>query len=178
MPAKGIKIGEEETDVISSLLFSIPFSAVSTIITFLFYRMFTGRKGAERILPCFGISGILTVLAIYSSTAIIYTNTFKLSFGEAGRMLGTIIGAPVTDPYFRTEFISYGLYSIAAVIAVTLIYSLIFDTKKPTQTDFIPFGSNAVEDDFDEEVCDGNEYLFDGDESLQETPENTESDGE
>jgi len=61
------------------------------------------------------------------------------------RMFGTIIGAPVTDPYFRTEFISYGLYCLAVVIAVTLIYSLIFDTKKPPQAEFIPYAEAFVD---------------------------------
>ncbi len=178
-PAKGIVYGDADTDVISSLLFCIPLFAVSTVLTFLSYRLLTGRKGPERILPCFVISVVYTLIGIYLSTAILYTNTFELSFNQAGRMLGTIICAPVTDPYFRTKLISYGLYSLAVVIAVTLIYSLIFDTKKPTQTEFIPFGKNAYTEDTEEaeEMCDCHhcQYVEDGCEEAEDNTEENEN---
>lgn len=170
-PAKGLEFGSDDTDRISSLLLAIPFSAFSTFITFLFYRLFTHRKGVERILPCFAVSAFFTIAGVYSSTCILYSNTFELSFNKAMRMFGTIIGAPVTDPYYRTDFISYGLYCLAVVIAVTLIYSLIFDTKKAAPPQFIPYCDAFSDYDVDAEE----EVLA---EELEETQELNEENEE
>ena len=149
-PADGLKFGKDETDKITSLLLTLPACAVLSIASFLSYRLFTGRKGAERIFPCFFISVSFTALSVYAATAIIYANSFKLNFSQAGRMLGTILTAPFTDPYFRTDFIQYGLYSLACVIAVTLIYSIIFDTKKTTAPAFILVDDDGCDDELTE----------------------------
>ena len=67
-------------------------------------------------------------------------------------MFTTIVGAPFTDPFLRKDFIQYGLYSLACVIAVTLIYSIIFDTKKAPESVFIPC-TEEQEDEEDEEAA-------------------------
>lgn len=161
-PAGGLKFGKDETDKISSLLLSLPLTALLSVLTYLFYRLFTGRKGSERILPCFIISASFTVFSVYTSTAVIYANSFNLNLNQAGRMFATIIGAPFTDPYFRTDFIRYGLYSLACVIAVTLIYSIIFDTKKAPAPLFIPVEKEVIEENCSCDACaaDDNEDDF------------------
>ncbi|MBE6677674.1 MAG: hypothetical protein E7597_02635 [Ruminococcaceae bacterium] len=114
----------------NSLIINIPFAALITVLSFLFYRMFTGKKGLERIIPCLAVSALITVVTDYASTAIIYAKTLGIdTFVNAKKVFSIILAAPFKDPRFKYDYLSYTFYSLVAVIVVVLVYSIIFEEK-------------------------------------------------
>ncbi len=148
IPYGGISFGNEVGDSIDALIFALPATAVLSVLTFLGYRIFTRRKGTERLLPCFIISTVFTLLSVYSASAIIYANSFGVNFSSAVNynVMGIILGSPFTDPFYRADLLTYGLFSLAITIVVTLIYSIVFDNKKASSPVFIPVADCANDD--------------------------------
>ncbi len=141
IPYGGIK-GDEGEVIVKAMLFTVPFSAVTAVLAFLAYRLFTGRKGVERLLPCSIISLLTSAVLAYTSSAVLYTKMFSLSFMQATKMLGVITLAPFKDLYFRKDFLQYLLFSVLAVVAVSLIYSIIFEDKKKVEAFIIRYGED------------------------------------
>ncbi len=114
----------------NSAIINIPFAALITVLSFLFYRIFTGKKGLERIIPCLVVSALTTAVMVYASTVIIYTKTLGVdSFANAKKVFSIILAAPFKDPQFKYDYLSYMFYSFVAVIVAVLIYSIIFEDK-------------------------------------------------
>ena len=122
----------------NGLVACIPCAALITLLSFLFYRLFTGVKSLERILPCLIVSAIFTALTIYLSTVIMYAKSMGISaFNNAETVFGIIVGAPFNDPYYSSEFYSHIFYSFVAVIIVVLIYSIVFEDKNKNQIEIL-----------------------------------------
>lgn len=140
IPYDGIKSDGEV--LIKSIIFTMPFSAILSVTSFLAYRIATGKKGAERVLPCGLISLIFSMIMVYFSSATLYTKLFDLSINQAMRMLGNILSAPFTDIYYRKDFLQYLLFNALTVIAVALIYSIIFEDKKKVESFIVRYGDD------------------------------------
>lgn len=155
IPNDGIKFGNDSGDVINSMIFVLPSTAVISILAFVGYRIFTGRKGTERLLPCFITSTLFTLVTAYSASAVNYTNAFGLNLTSAVKynVLGIILGSPFTDPSYRSNLLTYGLFALAIAIVVTLIYSIIFDDKKVSTPVIVPV-CEAKAEDICEDCCD------------------------
>lgn len=139
LPYDGIS-GSDGEVIVRTIQFNMPFAAVLTVLTFLAYRVFTGRKGPERLIPC-GVSSLLaTVLLSYFASAVQYAKMFAISFANSLKVLGNILKAPFADPYFRTDFLRYLLYSVLACVVVCLVYSIVFDEKKKQQAFVVRYG--------------------------------------
>ncbi len=131
---------------LNPLILNLPFAAITTILSFLFYRIFTGNKSLERILPCLITSALFTVINVYFSTAIIYAKTFGVSsFNSASGVMGIILKSPVNNPYFKSDALSHLFYSVVIVIIVVLIYSIIFEEKKVAPLKVFPMNSGNIE---------------------------------
>lgn len=138
------------TLIMKALVLNMPFSAITTVASFLLYRVVTGKKGAERILPC-GISAfVASALTSYVASVAVFANQFGLKFAQAKLVAGIILRSPFTDPYLRKDFLQCLIYSALTVIAVVLIYSIIFEDKKKANSFAVKFGeTEAVDSVFD-----------------------------
>ncbi len=124
----------------SPLIICVPALALLTVITFLFYRLSTKAKGTERILPCLIVSTLFTSVTVYLSTSVLYAKEFGISsFANASAVSGILLGAPVSDPYYRADLLAYFFYSMVAVIVVVLLYSIFFEEKKKSPIKIIPY---------------------------------------
>ncbi len=140
LPYAGIKDSEGSV-IIGSMRFSIIFAAITTVLTFLAYRIFTGRKGMERLLPCGIFSLLSAALTTYFASSLQYFKMFSISFFKLGSVLGTVLAAPFADPYFKKDFLSNLLYSAIVVIGIALVYSIVFEDKKKPEAFLVRFGS-------------------------------------
>lgn len=122
----------------NSLIATVPMAAVITVLCFLFYRSFTGKKGLERIVPCMIISALFTTVSVYICTMILYAKTMGVaSISSLKTVFSIIIGAPLTDPFFKSDFLTHLFYSYVIVVIVVLIYSIIFEEKKKSVLEVI-----------------------------------------
>lgn len=134
------------TLIMKALVLNMPLSALTTIATFLVYRIVTGKKGSERLLPC-GISAfVATALTSYAASVTVFANQFDLKLAQARLVLGIILRSPFTDPYMRKDFLQCLIYSALTVIAVVLIYSIIFEDKKKVSSFAVKFGDDEAID--------------------------------
>lgn len=79
IPHYGIR-GDDGVTVVDALLFAILFSAVMALASFTAYRIFTGRKGAERLLPCACFSALFSVILVYLASAAEYAKNVRSQF--------------------------------------------------------------------------------------------------
>lgn len=128
------------TLIIKALVLNMPFSALTTFASFFVYRLVTGKKGVQRLLPC-GLSALVAaVLTSYAASAIVFANQFGLKLAQAKLVIGNILRSPFIDPLIKKEFLQCLLYSVLTVIAVVLIYSIIFEDKKKIVSFLVKFG--------------------------------------
>ena len=120
------------------LMISLPFVVVLTVLSFLLYRLSTGRKGMERILPCLISSLVFTAASVYLSTSVLYAKDMGVqSFARASKAISIILGAPISDPLYKSDFLTHLFYSLVIVIITVLIYSIVFEEKNNTPTKVI-----------------------------------------
>lgn len=132
------------TLIMKALVLNMPFSAITTVASFLLYRIVTGKKGAERILPC-GISALVaSALTSYVASVIVFAHQFGLKLAQAKLVTGILLRSPFTDPYMRKDFLQSLIFSALTVIAVVLIYSIIFEDKKKVSSFAVKFGENEA----------------------------------
>lgn len=140
----------------STLIISAAFGSVITVLSFLFYRIFTGRKYLERILPCLLVSVFMSSVSVYAASAILYAKTMSVSTLSAFfRAFSTIALSPFKDPYFKADFTSHIFYCMVVIIIVVLIYSIVFEDRRKTNLKVVPCSSSALEtssEEFDEEI--------------------------
>lgn len=148
IPHYGVKDDKGET-LVKALFFTIPLSAAMAFVSFMAYRLFTGRKGAERLLPCTGFSAIFSVLLTYFASAAEYAKMCGLSFARTFETAGTSLKAPFTDPFVRDDFLEYLLYAILAVVVVALIYSIALEDKSKPRCVLLKYGDTERFTGFD-----------------------------
>lgn len=159
IPYDGIKSGDEV--IIKAILFTMPFTTLLSIASYVAYRLATHKKGTERILPCGIISLIFSMALVYFSSTVIYAKSCGITMlSQATGVIGNILSSPVTDPAFRKEFLQFMLFNTLTVIAVSLVYSIIFEEKKKQESFIVRYGDVEklnIGDLTEEETNDSNE---------------------
>lgn len=134
------------TLIMKALVLNMPFSALTTVASFLFYRIVTGKKGVERILPCGITAFVASLLTSYVASVVVFANQFGLKLAQAKLVFGIVLSSPFTDPYMRKDFLQCLIFSALTVIAVVLIYSIIFEDKKKVSSFVVKFGGAEAVD--------------------------------
>ena len=137
----------------STLILSAAFGSVITVLSFLFYRIFTGRKYLERILPCLLVSVFMSSVGVYAASVILYAKTMSATTLSAlSRAFSTIALSPFKDPYFKADFTSHIFYCMVVIIIVVLIYSIVFEDRRKTNLKVVPRAASAIADFSSEEL--------------------------
>lgn len=134
---------------LNSLIVAIPLAVFLTVIAFLAYRVSTGRKGMERILPCLIVSLLFSAATVYFGAVVLNSKEFGInSLGDFSKMANYFIGLPLNDPFCRSDFLTNMFYSFVAVIIVVLVYSIVFEEKKKTIETIVQY--RDIEDNAEE----------------------------
>lgn len=108
---------------------SLAFSAVLSVLTYVFYSAFSGSKGLDRATPCIIISAVATIIAQYIGSVSIFVKESIVSFEHFTRSFKYFWHFPITDDIVRHNFVLLLMANLIVVIVVSFIFTVVSEGR-------------------------------------------------
>lgn len=108
---------------------SLAFSAVLSVLTYVFYSAFSGSKGLDRATPCIIISAVATIIAQYVGSVSIFVKESIVSFEHFTRSFKYFWHFPITDDIVRHNFVLLLMANLIVVIVVSFIFTVVSEGR-------------------------------------------------
>lgn len=108
---------------------SLVFSAILSVLTYVFYSAFSGSKGLDRATPCIIISAVATIIAQYIGSVSIFVKEAIVSFEHFTRSFKYFWHFPITDDIVRRNFILLLMANLIVVIVVSFIFTVVSEGR-------------------------------------------------
>ena len=108
---------------------SLAFSAVLSVLTYVFYSAFSGSKGLDRATTCIIISAVATIIAQYIGSVSIFVKESIVSFEHFTRSFKYFWHFPITDDIVRHNFVLLLMANLIVVIVVSFIFTVVSEGR-------------------------------------------------
>ena len=108
---------------------SLAFSAVLSVLTYVFYSAFSGSKGLDRATPCIIISAVATIVAQYIGSVSIFVKESIVSLEHFTRSFKYFWHFPITDDIVRHNFVLLLMANLIVVIVVSFIFTVVSEGR-------------------------------------------------